>query len=95
MQFLQELGIKEQTIRKIKKNYDSSIIDILKMDSYNITQIINYLRTIGVKVIDDLLIHRIELFQIPQESLRRSIENYGITKFVYDLNSDLTIIDKI
>ena len=67
MDFLLEYGISEETIRKIKENNEESTCFYFMAQEKNVKEVIEYLSSIKVEMIDNLLIDRIELFFIPKE----------------------------
>lgn len=58
-------------------------------------KIINYMQSIGINDIDDLLIYRIDIFTILFEQFIKKISRFNIPLLVEYVNSDYTNIDII
>ena len=62
MNFLLDLGIKQNTINSIKTKYDEGVIDNFRTEEDNVEEVINYFRKIGIVDIDNLLIFDLTIF---------------------------------
>lgn len=95
MNFLLEYGIKKETIEKIKEIKDDSEVFHCLTQKDNVTKVINYLRSINVKNIDDILLNRLELFYVPVNKIKESFEKYNINVLVQLLNEDINILNNV
>lgn len=95
MNFLLEYGIKKETIEKIKEIKDDSEVFYCLTQKDNVTKVINYLRSINVKNIDDILLNRLELFYVPVNKIKESFEKYNINVLVQLLNEDINILNNV
>ena len=95
MNFLLEYGIKKETIEKIKEIKDDSEDFYCLTQKDNVTKVINYLQSINVKNIDDILLNRIELFYVPVNKIKESFEKYNINVLVQLLNEDINILNNV
>lgn len=95
MNFLLEYGIKKETIEKLKEIKDDSEVFYCLTQKDNVTKVINYLQSINVKNIDDILLNRIELFYVPVNKIKESFEKYNINVLVQLLNEDINILNNV
>lgn len=95
IKFLEELGISSSVIDKIIEINGDSIIYDFNNSSKNIIEIINYLKDIGVKNIDGLLIEETDLFFKQYEDIKFKIEKFGVKEAVLGINNDLIFIEDI
>ena len=93
MDFLKELNISDRTIDKIKENNLPSAIRQFICDKENATKIIEYMDKIGIQVIDDLLIRRIELFSIDYKKIEKAFSTFNIDVLVALINEDISAIN--
>lgn len=95
MNFLLDYGIDKNTIQKIKENNESSTIFYFLTLKENVKEVINYLKSIKVEVIDILLVNRIELFLLPVESIKERFENYNVEILVQLMNEDINVLNNV
>ncbi len=95
MNFLLDYGVKEETINKIKETTDESIIFYFLTKEKNVIEVIKYLSSIQIKVIDRLLVNRLELFMLPVEKIKKQFENYNIEVLVQLINEDINVLNNI
>lgn len=95
MKFLLDLGIKEKTIEGLIKKYDESVLDIVKIESDNVEEVINYFKEIGITEIDNLLIFDITIFTKDIEIVKEAFESKNISEVVPLINKDITYITNI
>lgn len=95
MNFLLEYGIKKETIEKLKEIKDDSEVFYCLTQKDNVTKVINYLQSINVKNIDDILLNRLELFYVPVNKIKESFEKYNINVLVQLLNEDINILNNV
>lgn len=95
MDILLENGINKETIEKIKNNNDEMLVSNIELESENIILNLNYLKKIGIKRMDDLLIQRLDLFFIPNKKLKEEIERFNIEVLVNLINQDFNNLELI
>lgn len=94
MEFLKAY-VKDDTISKIRNNNEESVIFNFLCFENNAKQIITYLKEIGVTVIDELLINRLELFTIDIDQIKAHINNYNVEVLVQLINEDINTLNNI
>lgn len=94
MKYLIELGINQETINKIIETNSESISMSFECNQENITNIINYLRYIGIKNIDQLLIYEVDFFLKDFEEVKKIIRREDL-ETIYNINKDWTYIEEI
>ena len=92
MKFLLDLGIKEKTIDSLIKKYDETILDIVKIESDNVEEVINYFKEIGIKVIEELLVLDITIFTKDIDFIKEVFSKKDIAETVKLINQDITYI---
>ena len=94
MNYLIDLGIKQETIDRIIELNSGAIIITFECNQEKITNIINYLKYVGIKNIDDLLIYEVDFFLKDFEEVKRKIkiEDY---ETIYNINQDWAYIEEI
>ena len=95
MKFLLDLGIKEKTIDSLIKKYDEAILDIVKIESDNVEEVINYFKEIGIKVIDELLMLDITIFTKDIDFIKDVFSKKEIDETVKLINTDITYITNL
>lgn len=95
MNFLIEEGLPEKLIIDLESKYDESVLDLIEIESENIRGIIRFLKRIGIKRIDELLLGYIELFLNDIEVVKETFNRYNIPEVVKAINSDVTNIENI
>lgn len=89
--FLMICGVKKQTIDKIKEN-PSNVYD-LSVNKEECVKIITYLKLIGIKNIDELLLNRLGLFFKTKEEVSQMLINHDLNKMVELINNDSLNVD--
>ena len=94
MNYLIDLGIKQETIDRIIELNSGAIIITFECNQEKITNIIKYLKYVGIKNIDDLLIYEVDFFLKDFEEVKRKIriEDY---ETIYNINQDWAYIEEI
>ena len=93
MDFLKEFDVSEETIIKIEKYNERTMIFNFICSKDEVIKNIEYLKSIGIKVIDLLLIYRLELFIIDSNKVKEAFDNYDITTLVQLINEDINAIN--
>lgn len=95
MDFLKKWNISEQTITKIIENNDDTVVFNFLCFEENVNQIISYLSELGVTVVEELLINRIELFTMDISKIKEHFDNYNIEVLVKLINEDINALNNI
>ena len=95
MDFLLEYGITKDTIKKIKENNEESTCFYFMLKENNIKEVIEYLLSINIEVIETLLIDRLELFFIPKEEIKKRFDTYNIEVLVQLINEDINVLNNV
>ncbi len=95
LDFLKNFGIDNEVITNIYANNTSESIYNLKCDQKNCVEIINYLKELNIKVIDDLLIYKIGLFLEKKEELAKKFSKFNIPVIVSYINDDYVVIEEV
>lgn len=95
MKFLLEYGISKETIEELKATLEDSTIFYFLCSKENVKQVIEYLKSIHVEVIDKLLINRLELFFLPVDKIKEYFEAYNIEVLVQLMNDDINVLNNI
>lgn len=93
--FLKMVNISDSTLIDMMKNNNEAILFNLSCNEDDALKIINYMQSIGINDIDDLLIYRIDIFTILFEQFIKKISKFNIPLLVEYVNSDYTNIDII
>ena len=80
---------------KSKKIMKIVLVFIVCVMKKNVKEVIEYLLSIKVKVLDELLINRLELFFIPKEKIKQRFEAYNIEVLVQLINEDINVLNNI
>ena len=91
MEFLIILGIKRSTINIIEQN--PSFVFDLTANKEECSRIISYLKLIGVKNIDSLILYKQDLFLKTKDEVSSLFNNFEIRNIVDKINKDITNID--
>lgn len=89
--FLLISGVKKQTLDKLKEN-QSNVYD-LSVNKEECVKIITYLKLIGIKVIDELLLNSLGLFFKTKEEVTQLFIKHDLNKIVELINMDSSNID--
>lgn len=95
MDFLLEYGITKDTIKKIKENNEESTCFFCMIHEENVKEVIEYLLSIQIEVIDNLLADRLELFFLPKEEIKKRFETYNTKVLVQLINEDINVLNNV
>ena len=93
--FLSLLDISNKTIDTILENNTQSKICDLSCNAQECIKIIEYMRQIGFKCIDDLLINYLNVFIMDYDEFVKKISKLNIPYFVECVNNDISSIEFI
>ena len=82
MNFLLDLGIKQNTINSIKTKYDEGVIDNFRTEEDNVEEVINYFRKIGIVDIDNLLIFDLTIFTKDIDYVKECFNKHNLKEVV-------------
>jgi hypothetical protein len=91
--FLVVSGISLNTINQLKKN--ENLLSDLYDNKDEFINITNYLRMIGIKNIEEVLIYKPELFLESKDNLIYSLSQFDLPTIVNMINEDCTNIDLV
>ncbi len=91
MDFLKEMGYKS-LLSNIKQSNDEALIYSFICNSNNAKEVINYFQSIGIMVIDQLLVKRLEIFTINIEKIKSAFDNYDLDILVQLINEDINTL---
>lgn len=94
MNYLMNLGIDKETIDEIIEKNGNAIIPSFEYNEEKITNIINYLKYVGIKNIRELLIYEVDLFLRDFDKIKRKIRVEDF-ETIYNINGDYTYIEEI
>lgn len=92
--FLRDCDISEDTIDELYDLYSFQLFD-LSCNSDEIIKIIDYLRSIGIVNIEDLLINKTDIFYKTKKWIEDKISKYNIDEFVSKVNDNYDEIEII
>ena len=95
MDFLLEEGLSQKLISDLESKNDEGVIDLIKIECENVKEIIRYLKEIGIKRVDELLLGYIELFLKDAEIVKKTFNKYNISEVVEFINADVSYIENI
>lgn len=95
MDFLIEEGFQEKLITDLESKYDESVIDLIEIECENIKDVIRFLKRIGIKKVDELMLGYIELFFKDVYVVKKTFDKYNIREVVNAINDDVTYIENI
>ena len=93
--FLKQVGIKEEVLIEIVKNNNPSSLSSLSINEEECLKIINYMKEMGLTCIDELLINRIDLFLSSFDKFVKKLSKFNIPVLVQLTNTDYATIDII
>lgn len=92
--FLKDCYISNDTLKIMNEKYPAELFD-LNCNKKEIVKIINYLRSIGVSNIDELLIYETHLFYKTKSWIESRFSNYNINELVSKINENYEEIEII
>lgn len=95
MKFLIDTGLSPEIIRKLESTYDESALDLLKIESDNVIDVINYFKEIGIKDIETILITYIDIFIRDVDDVKAAFNKHNIKEVVEKINNDIFYIENI
>ena len=91
MEFIKELNIDENTLKKIIEQNSESIIYTLETNKESIKKIIDYIKKIGIKPINELLIYEFDFFLMDINEIKNKLNN----ELIEDINNDYICVEEL
>ena len=95
MDYLKDFGFTKDDIKYLYDNLAEEDIDELIIHEYRITNILKYLKSIGINNLKDVIENRTELFYISSSIVKRSFTNTNVKDIVKLINEDVSNFDLI
>lgn len=91
MKFLLDLGIKEETIDSLP---EANFYD-LKMNEEKITEIILYLKSMGINNLDELVKEELRILYMDLENIKRVFNIPNKDEIIDLINNDIVTLEEI
>lgn len=91
--FLKKYGISDEVVKEMIKINSSANIYNFSCNQDEIVKMIDFLRSIGVTCIEQLLIYRIDIFFVSFDEFKNLFVKQDLGSFVNEINADYTMID--
>lgn len=91
MEFIKELNIDENTLNRIIEQNSESIIYTIETNKESIKEIIDYLKKIGIKPINELLIYEFDFFLMDINSIKNKLNN----EVIENINNDYIYVEDL
>lgn len=95
MDFLTLCNISDTTINKIIDNNSQSLLSDVSCNGGECMKIIEYMKELNIKCIDDLLINYLSIFLMDLEKFVKRLSKLNVPYFVQCLNEDIDTIEFI
>lgn len=95
MEFLNLCNISQEVIDKVIANNPESLVFDVSCNGQECIKIIEYMKELGIKCIDELLINYLNVFLMDFEDFLKKISKLNIPYFVECLNNDICTIEFI
>lgn len=92
--FLEQCDISKNTIEKLYDKYPSQLFN-LNCNEFDCIEIINYLKSIGINTVEEILLNNIEIFYETKEEIIKKFNEQDITALVEKINLEPTIINDL
>lgn len=93
MDFLIDNGISKDVIVEIEDYNDDSLVYNFICNEANAVKVLEYFKSIGIEVINRLLIYKLEVFLIDYKSIVKAFNNYDVSVLVQLINDDINAIN--
>lgn len=93
MERLRDFSISDEVIKKIKDNNNPALLFQFMCSFDNAILNIEYFRSIGIMVIDSLLIYRLELFLVDNDKVKGAFNNYDTLILAGLINEDINAVN--
>ena len=92
IEVLIKYGISEFAIEKFKQ-FDDILINEIETNIDELEKTISFLRSIGVKYIEDVLLYRRDFLLFNSYKVKKLFNDYGLKEIVELINEDYTNVD--
>ncbi len=93
MEGLQDLGVSTEVIKEMKDNNDPALIFNFICSLDNAIKNIEYFKSIGIEVIDTLLVNRLEFFLIDHDKVKEAFDDFDTLTLVKLINEDINAVN--
>lgn len=87
--FLSKYGLSNDDIAEIKGRFDGKFVYNLGIMKNNVSEVFDYLQSIGVSNFKNLIIYRCDLCFMDVKYLKELISKYNEKLIVYIMNNDI------
>lgn len=94
MDFLKKVAIKDDVIEKIIVNNSRQCLFNLECNQDECIKIIEFIKNVGIKTVDELLINLPEIFIQPISVFMKKLSRYDILEVINVVNSNPLMIEK-
>lgn len=95
MDYLKDFGFTKDDIKYLYDNLDEEDVHELIIHEDRITNILKYLKSIGINNLKDVIENRTELFYISSSTVKRAFNNSNVKNIVKLINEDVSNFDLI
>ena len=95
MNFLLDCGISEEALKKILLNNSEQMVDDAEWNIERVVSSINYLKEIGIEVVDKILINRFDIVLRGKEELEKDFDKLNLKQLVEMINKDTCPLFKL
>lgn len=90
MNYLEKYNLSKDEIQKIKKHFNKDIINKFEIMEDNVTKVLDYLSSIGIKKIRNLILNRPDICFMDIELLQSKTSKFDpkLIKFIFENEVD-------
>ena len=93
--FLKEYNINEEIIDEIRRHNSDAVFSDLCLREEETKEVIDYLMSLNIEPIEELLIYKIDLFFMDINKLKNIFEKPNKEEIINRINDDFFTIDEI
>ena len=94
MNFLKKIGISNNTVKEMLKEYEPEVINNAMLDEKKIVEVVFFLKKNGLANVDGLLLYDLPFFFLGKEKIKKLLEKDGsIKEAIEKINKDVKYID--
>lgn len=94
MDFLKQVAISDETIKKMIENNSQQCLFNLECNQEECLKIIQFMNNIGIKTVDELLIQVPEIFIQSLSLFMKKLARYNILEVIKTVNDEPLLIEK-
>ncbi len=95
LEFLKKCNVSNNIIEEIEVSNDKSYLFDLNCNRKECIKIIDYLKEIGISVVDEILINETDIFFKTKEEIKEALSNFEIPQYVKEINNNYNEIEKL